>query len=423
MRRLFVPSLAALALAACGGTADHQIISGIKEELRPLTTVAGAPTDRVAANSTLTMSSPPQALGVFDGRAAIGTGAGLFAASNSQPDTVAEVPVYLDGTGIIRTDTAATTGSVQLLARRGTEGTLAVTDKGLFHNQDGVLVRSPLSDTLAGKQLLGVDVYGSGASEELWLLAADGLHHVGNQQLVSISISGVNAKPEAALATGASRALVALDGALYDVDLTAGTAVLIHKGLGHVTAAERSEDGELFFATDTGLLEVNKAGELRLHTLAADGAPAQAISTVTAAYGSLVVGTASELYALEPAGVFHLGSVAGLTPRGVAIDANGDTFAAGTAGMLRFKTGKPVSFATDVKPFFTQHCMSCHQTGINGAPAINFTDYETARTWSAEALKRLNAVSVSPMPPTSAETLTAADYAVVTRWVGGGMAP
>jgi hypothetical protein len=37
-------------------------------------------------------------------------------------------------------------------------------------------------------------------------------------------------------------------------------------------------------------------------------------------------------------------------------------------------------------------------------------------------MKRLQG-EISVMPPASSEVLTAADYAVVTRWVAGGLLP
>jgi len=53
----------------------------------------------------------------------------------------------------------------------------------------------------------------------------------------------------------------------------------------------------------------------------------------------------------------------------------------------------------------------------------DFDDFEIAKSFSSLIARRLQALGVPPMPPASAETLTAADYAVVIRWVGGGLQP
>jgi mono/diheme cytochrome c family protein len=82
----------------------------------------------------------------------------------------------------------------------------------------------------------------------------------------------------------------------------------------------------------------------------------------------------------------------------------------------------PPSFATDVKPFFTAHCRSCHATGANYAPQIDLETYATARSWAQASLRRITD-TLAPMPPASAEILTPAQYDVVVRWVEGGLLP
>jgi cytochrome c5 len=97
--------------------------------------------------------------------------------------------------------------------------------------------------------------------------------------------------------------------------------------------------------------------------------------------------------------------------------------------IAHFLIGKPVSYATDVKPFFDQHCTVCHWTTpsgttANGAPATDWDDYATAKSLAPLAIQRMEANGYTPMPPATAnDPLTAADYAVVIRWVGGGYQP
>src|SRR3954467_3463921 len=80
MRRAF-PTLVIALLAGCGGSADHQLLGSVKEELRPVATVSGPPSDRLAQSAPLTGASSTEALGVFEGRAAAATRGGLFASS------------------------------------------------------------------------------------------------------------------------------------------------------------------------------------------------------------------------------------------------------------------------------------------------------------------------------------------------------
>src|SRR4051812_14291193 len=148
MRRA-IPALLLALCTGCGGYADKQVMDSVKEQLRPVTTVAGAPSDRLAQSSPQTGANDTQALGVFEGRAAAATRSGLFASSSSQVDVLTQVPVYLEDGGVVESG-SGTTGGVAFIARRGSSGALVVADQGLFHDQDGILVRSPLSETLYG---------------------------------------------------------------------------------------------------------------------------------------------------------------------------------------------------------------------------------------------------------------------------------
>jgi len=161
-----------------------------------------------------------------------------------------------------------------------------------------------------------------------------------------------------------------------------------------------------------------------LRTFAPAGSSPVNVLGVSAAFGSVVAETSQWLARVDPNGAATLGSAASPRPGlGVAVDANGDTWSADEGKLFRVLTGRPVSFESDVKPFFDRHCMSCHRTGSLGAPVRNFDDFETAKSYSALIARRLQAIGVPPMPPAYVETLTAADFAVVIRWIGGGLQP
>jgi len=86
------------------------------------------------------------------------------------------------------------------------------------------------------------------------------------------------------------------------------------------------------------------------------------------------------------------------------------------------KTGAPVSFATDIRPFFAAHCATCHEPGAKNAPFVDLLSYESAKQLAPSIVKRLRG-ELPVMPPASLEILTAADFAVVIRWVDSGLLP
>ena len=404
-------------LTAPGCVEQPAQIDPATDKLREVKRVALAPTERLASSSSIAGGFGAQTIGVFEGRAAIGTSTGLLASNTNALDALAPVQT-LSADGGLRD-----LGEVVFVGRRGTAGTLVLGDQGLFHDRSGVLLEAPLSESLRGRQVFTVDSFGAADAEELWLLSPEGVLHVGGGELRSVSLTGVGAKPEAVLANGANGALLIADGSLYEISLAVHSAVRIGEALGNVASFERGEDGTAYFATDDGLLEVSKSGELRLHTFAPPDMPGLAVSSVAAAAGLVIASTDTDLFSLESSGAVRIAAHSGVLTRGLAIDGAGDTFAATATTLRRFKTGLPASFAADVKPFFSAHCMACHRAGLNGARTINFEDYETAKLNAGNVLNRLNAIGISPMPPATSETLSAADYAVVTRWVGGGMAP
>jgi hypothetical protein len=146
------------------------------------------------------------------------------------------------------------------------------------------------------------------------------------------------------------------------------------------------------------------------------------VVAVTAGFGSVHALTGSGLLALDGDGARRIGDV---TPAqgSLALDANGDTWSLEAGALFRYETGTPVGFAADVAPFLEAHCQSCHDAGKSPAPDHDFTDYETAKQWSDSIARRLQATDATTMPPPNEEVLTAADYAVVLRWVKGGMLP
>jgi hypothetical protein len=412
-------ALGLLAAVACAGRAENLLVTDTPTLGPVVQRIEGAPADATPVDRIeVDASATPSALSSMNGLIAVGTPAGVFIGSRTQIDTLSALPV------LAATGEPQSTGAVHLMARRASGGLLIHAENGLFHDSNGALLPSPLSAALAGKPLTSLDAFGSGDSEELWMIAGGVATHVSGGQLKTFEIGDGSAVPDAVIAVDTESAIVAQAGSAYLIDLDPLAATLIADRLGHVNGFDRSEDGSVYLATESGLLERTRAGDVSLRTLAPAGSPPVSVLGVSAAFGSVVAETSQWLARIDTSGAATLRSAASPRPgSGVAVDANGDTWSADEGKLFRVLTGRPVSFASDVKPFFDGHCMSCHRTGALGAPIRNFDDFETAKSYSALIARRLQAIGIPPMPPAYVETLTASDYAVVIRWIGGGLQP
>jgi cytochrome c5 len=413
-RRGWAPlvSLALTALAAC---APAESAAPGPEPV--VTKVEGAPTAAASpiAHFDVASERPATLLSSLHGAVALGTSAGLLTGTlaDDPPAAVALVP---DDGG------PTTTGAVDAIARRSGGGLLVHGANGLFHDTSGYLVPSPLEKSLAGKPIVAIDALGEGDAEELWIATSASAMHVGASKIESFDVEGASAPADAAIGVAPGQAVIGAGGEAFFVDITAGTVTLIAKGLGKLHGHDRGEDGTVYLATDAGLLARDKSGAVSLRTLAAAGQTATPVLGVAASYGAVVVVTSTALVQIDPTGATTLGALTGATGP-LAIDANGDVWAATADKLTRFATGSKVSFATDVSPFFSKHCSVCHAAGLNGAPKDDFLDFATAKERSATILKRLAGDGAPVMPPANTEVLTPPDYAVVTRWVGGGLQP
>ena len=412
-------ALGLLTAAACGGRALNVLVSDTPSPGPVVQKIDGAPADATAVDRVeVDAAAPPSALSSMSGLIAVGTPEGVFLGSRTQIDTLSALSV------LAASGEPQSTGAVHLMARRASGGLLVYAENGLFHDSDGGLLPSPFSPVLADKPLTSLDAFGTGDSEELWMVLGGAAAHISAGQLTTFQIDDGTAIPEAVIAVDTETAIVAQGGSAYVIDLDQLAAKLIAEGLGRVNGFARSEDGSVYLATESGLLERTRAGDVSLRTFAPAGSSPVNVLGVSAAFGSVVAETSQWLARVDPNGAATLGSAASPRPGlGVAVDANGDTWSADEGKLFRVLTGRPVSFESDVKPFFDRHCMSCHRTGSLGAPVRNFDDFETAKSYYALIARRLQAIGVPPMPPAYVETLTAADFAVVIRWIGGGLQP
>ncbi|MFO0593490.1 MAG: hypothetical protein U0441_38470 [Polyangiaceae bacterium] len=388
-----------------------------------VTAVDGAPPSGTTPEKTtlpLESEAVPTRLSLYHGTAAIGTTLGLYVGSLSAT-SLKEIPV-VPGDG-----EPTSTGSIAELVPRGGGGLFAVTENGLFHDGQGVLLFSPMNGMaeLKDNPITWLDAQTFGEDEEIWIATKKGALHVLRGKIDSLSLKDEAGAAEtivSILAVGYRKAVFVTAKSTYEVDVGAGTAAELEEGMGTVRGFSRAEDGALYVATDTGLfVREPQKGVYSRYTLSPAGGAPTPVLAVAAAFGTVAFTTKTGLLQLEADKPVHIADLEG-DPAGVAVDAQGDIWAAEGGAVIRHVTGAPVSFEKDVKPFFGEHCMSCHESGTSGAPKVDFLSYDVAKEKAPTVVKRLQGDG-SVMPPSNIEVLTSADYSVVTRWVSGGLLP
>lgn len=356
------------------------------------------------------------ALWVQDGALAVLDAAGPHARTGV--DAFAALPV---GTP----DAPASLAQVTAVTPRGA-GVFLTTPTGFFHDRDGRLLRSPLSDSFAMEAVRFVDVVGAGADEVLWLTAGEVVRVAGgHREGLTVADANEAGALQAVVGESATQALVVQGASLYRVDAAAKTVATLARGVGRVSAFAHAASGEVLLGTDDGLLSVAADGVVTRRTLAADGASAAAIVDLSRAGDAVLVSTSTQLLQTKGGTTVVLADVAAPKAHALARTADGDTFTLDGAALVRLTSlvdPTAPSFEADVKPFMQAHCTSCHTSGANYAPVIDFEKYGVAKTYAARSVARLTSTS-APMPPASTEVLTPAQYDVVVRWAQEGMLP
>ncbi len=414
------------ALAGCGGSGETT--PGDIPEVR---VVEGAPIAGPApehVNVAMDAKLVPTTLALYHGSAAVGTSGGVLVGSLVTNDLE---PLVVVPTG----DEPAVTGAVARLPSRPSGGMFALAEKGLFHDGQGVLLYSPLnaSPELAQNPVLGLDAAGGDDAEELWIRTQKGMFYLAAGKMTGFEVQDAGGTAQAVdtlIGLDHRRALAVASGVAYEIDFGESTVKAVADGIGLIHEASRAEDGVVYIASDTGLYVRDPAnGEVSVRTLAPAGEPPQAILAVAASFGTVVAATAKSLVRIDAEGAVQIVDFAAApadapesSPVALAVDGQGDVWSLGGGKLVRHITGAPVSFEEDVKPFLVEHCAVCHQDGLNGAPAVDFADYEVAKDRAPTIVKRLKGDG-SVMPPVTFQVLTAADYAAVIRWVAGGLSP
>jgi hypothetical protein len=415
-----VVSVCALTLG-CGGKALPPPGQGPQ-----VTLVVGTPqgVQSAPARHAPTGATSPGVVSTIGGLVAVGSPTGVFVGSRTTADVLTAMTVVATGTD------PTSTGAVNFMARRASGGALVQAQNGLFQDNSGYLLFSPLWGSVGTDSPKTLDAMGAEPNEQLWFTSAKGVVLVSGGQVQTVSIQGVATEPDAVIAAGAGQAVIASAGTAYFIDLNANQVTIVGENLGTLNGFDHGDDGTVYLATTAGLFQRTKGGTATLFTFSPAGSTAQNVLGVSAAYGTVLAVTATQLVQIinnVPTAEATL--TQGQAGRSVAVDTNGDGWLLDQGQLAHILTGKPVSYATDVKPFFDKHCTVCHWTSpsgttANGAPATDFDDYATAVGKAPLAIQRLEGDGYSPMPPATAnDPLTAADYAVVVRWVGGGYQP
>jgi hypothetical protein len=410
---------ATLALALALGTActaaeePTEIDVGGSSELE---LIEGAPlTGKLAPRAGVTLAAVPGRLALIGGVVGVGTDHGVYATSLGA-DLVEEVRVHPDQEG------PKTTGAVRWLTRRTGDSVLVLAESGLYASASGYLLSSPFAESVDPSTITSITAFGADVEEELWVVTSSESFWVASGLITKFALSNSAGPITLAIGTDLGQAVVVAGETAYFVDVRARRAIELASDLGSVMGGDVEEDGSVHLATSKGVLSRTRAGHVSLRTLSAAGQPATPVLSIASSFGSVAALSESGLVMIDESQATLVSDSAPVSGS-LAVDANGDAWAVEDGGFYRYETGKPVSFAIDVAPFFTAHCDSCHLPGATSAPDHEFSNFETAKEWSDSIVRRLQATDATTMPPPNAEVLTASDFAVVLRWVKGGLLP
>lgn len=401
-----VPLLSSVVFAACSGSIQ---MTPPPLEVPSVTVSLGAPTerDRPVRSQPGTWTTP-SALWRQSGNVVVLDGDVLTQRSVTSSSSLS-------------VGTEGTPGAVKALSRRG-DGVVLAGTGGFFHDAPNGLLRAPMSEDFSMDTVRFVDVVGAA----IWVTTKTEAVRVldGRRQAVSIDDPAETGELQVVVGTSESAALVIKGGSLYAADLTALTVTTLARGLSTVTAIDHLGTDTLI-GTSAGLLQISASGTVTQRTLSTSLETAQGVVDVEVVGDTTLVTTSKQVLQVNPVGAVVLADVTRAWPDALTKDTAGDVWFLDGAQVVRLATSlapPAPSFATDVKPFMTAHCRSCHATGANYAPQLDLETYATARTWAAATVTRLTSTQ-SPMPPASTETLTPAQYDVVVRWVEGGLLP
>ena len=319
-------------------------------------------------------------------------------------------------------DGPITTGRVQAVLRRN-GNVLVAADNGLFHTLESKLVLSPASETLSALDIRSLHLASATTNEQIWIVAADGLYQLEDDELSKWTIDGTNPADITALLVSGQEATIAFGGSVYMLDLGEMLATRIDYDFGTINALVVGPGGVLQIATSEGLYERVAENQYVHYTLADGDAvaevddlvldPKQGTFAVTAAGVLLASGGAT------PTGAAELPEQT--APRVMAFDDIGNLWIGDDETVYGLKLGTPISFELDVRPILEQYCMGCHGTPpAENTPEVSFIDYDTAVEYATAIVLR---VGTGQMPPLGSEAVPPEDFELIKRWHEGGDNP
>jgi hypothetical protein len=309
-------------------------------------------------------------------------------------------------------------GAVKLLERRGT-GAWVLAANGLFYDDGAKLLKSPLSASIDVSVFSNVSSVGSGTTEELWLFNSSRAIFVqgGMSTPVTLNESGTAQPIESLVALGNKTAAAISKGQVLLMNVSQMSAKILATGVTTVSATAGSTD-TAWFATSLGLLSVGRDETTVLYSF--QGAPMQALAATEAGIFCVVQ---NKLLRKTSTGFESVGSIAAPKLQGLSMTPGGMVYALDGNSVVQIGTARAPapSFASDVKPFMSAHCMTCHGSLT---PVRAFDTLAVASQYAAEIASRLQGIgSKNPMPPPASEVLTRAQYEVVLNWVNEGKLP
>lgn len=340
--------------------------------------------------------------------------------------TTGAVVFSSDGLSVLPVFDAPPSGRIRAIVPER-DGVVLAAEGGLYFTTGSSLADWAGSESLAE---LGVrelrrryaDADGDGQPDRHFALATDaGPFELFGQDLVAWSIPEQSGAPRAVFARQDDLFVAYGSPGVYRIDKIASEAELLELGAAvqDIACDGASCDAEstIYFATDLGLFARDAAGSITHYTLAAEGDAGQATAgfALDRVRQRVYILTADSLLVAQGGSVPR--QVASLPPsnlpRWATVDAQGDVWVASGTDLTHWLVGEPLSFAKDVRPVMTDHCARCHAQGIEGAPTIDFEDYDVA----AARLDRIVArMQEGTMPPSSEPNVPVDQLQVVVDW-------
>ncbi len=254
------------------------------------------------------------------------------------------------------------------------------------------------------------------------LLGSDAAYELVGTALTRWAVDSESAAPSAAFA-GEETLLIAYGERLYEIDRNTkqGQRIRLEFGTIEAIACDSSSCGEasrFYLATSRGLVERSSAAAYFLYPLADApdaGVPVRGFA-LDPTRQRLYAWTDEALLLVRSSGVPQ--SLIAIVrdesvPRVGAVDSVGDLWLGHSTTLTKFETGTPLSFATDIQPIMAAYCATCHEAGTNGAPTIDFENYDVAKARVDRIVARM---SEATMPPSDALSVPADKLKLVLTW-------